>query len=104
MRSEIRSSPCRRAKQCMSSDFLRNSVAPIPGCLLWSRVTMSRRGFRRILYCRMAASDRLVIRPHLLLDVASGELLSDRAVVVEGARIAQVVLASEAPAEGPVVV
>jgi imidazolonepropionase-like amidohydrolase len=52
----------------------------------------------------MAASKRMVIRPGLLLDVVSGELLPDRAVVIDGDRIAQVTQVSEAPAEGPVVV
>jgi imidazolonepropionase-like amidohydrolase len=46
----------------------------------------------------------MVIRPGLLLDVVSGELLPDRAVVIDGDRIAQVTQVSEAPAEGPVVV
>src|SRR4029077_11096514 len=55
-------------------------------------------------YCRMAAYERMVIRPRLLLDVVSGELLPDRAVVIDGDRIALVTQVSEAPAEGPVVV
>ena len=46
----------------------------------------------------------MIIRPGLLLDVVSGELLPDRAVVIDGDRIAQVTQVSEAPAEGPVVV
>jgi imidazolonepropionase-like amidohydrolase len=46
----------------------------------------------------------MVIRPGLLLDVVSGELLPDRAVVIDGDRIAQVKQVSEAPAEGLVVV
>jgi imidazolonepropionase-like amidohydrolase len=49
----------------------------------------------------MAASERMVIRPGLLLDVVTGELLAERAVVVEGDRIAQVTGAGDAPAEGP---
>jgi imidazolonepropionase-like amidohydrolase len=44
---------------------------------------------------------RTVIRPQLLLDVVTGELLPDRAVVVDGQRIADVVAAGDAPAEGP---
>jgi imidazolonepropionase-like amidohydrolase len=59
---------------------------------------------RRVLILRMAASKRMIIRPGLLLDVVSGELLPDRAVVIDGDRIAQVTQVSEAPAEGPVVV
>jgi len=52
----------------------------------------------------MAASERMVIRPGWLLDVVSGELLADRAVVIDGDRIAQVARVGEAPAEGPVLV
>ena len=44
---------------------------------------------------------RTIIRPHLLLDVVTGELLADRAVVIEGHRIAEVVAAGDVPAEGP---
>ena len=44
---------------------------------------------------------RTVIRPHRLLDVVTGELLADRAVVIDGQRIAGVVAAGDAPAEGP---
>ena len=43
---------------------------------------------------------RTVLRPGLLLDVASGELLRERAVVVEGERIAAVVATADAPDEG----
>jgi imidazolonepropionase-like amidohydrolase len=43
---------------------------------------------------------RTVIRPGLLLDVVTGELLADRAVVIAGDRIAGVVGAGDAPAEG----
>jgi imidazolonepropionase-like amidohydrolase len=46
----------------------------------------------------------MVIRPRLLLDVVSGELLPDRAVVIDGDRIAQVMQEHEAPAEGPLFV
>src|SRR5215831_11873536 len=49
----------------------------------------------------MTFSMRTVIRPHLLLDVVTGELLADRAVVIDGNRIAGVVAAADAPAEGP---
>ena len=47
---------------------------------------------------------RTVIRPHLLLDVVTGDLLADRAVVIDGHRIAGVVAAGDAPAEGPLFV
>ena len=46
----------------------------------------------------------MIIRPGLLLDVVTGELLADRAVVTEGDRIAHVTSAGDAPAEGPAVV
>src|SRR5215467_15127761 len=49
----------------------------------------------------MTFSMRTVIRPRLLLDVVTGELLADRAVVIDGNRIAGVVAAGDAPAEGP---
>lgn len=49
----------------------------------------------------MTAPSRSVLRPGLLLDVVSGELLSGRAVVVEGGRVAAVVSLADAPAEGP---
>src|SRR5689334_21685901 len=52
----------------------------------------------------MTASMRTVIRPRLLLDVVTGELLQDRAVVIDGNRIAAVVAARDAPAKGPAVV
>ena len=52
----------------------------------------------------VTASPRTVIQPQLLLDVGSGDLLPDRAVVVEGERIVAVVAAADAPVEGPVVV
>jgi imidazolonepropionase-like amidohydrolase len=45
-------------------------------------------------------SDRTVLVPERLLDVVSGELLSGRAVVVEGERIAAVVAAADAPVSG----
>ncbi|HEY7859016.1 MAG TPA: amidohydrolase family protein [Candidatus Nanopelagicales bacterium] len=48
----------------------------------------------------MTTHTRTVLRPHLLLDVVSGQLLRDRAVVVEGERIVDVVGAEAAPAEG----
>jgi imidazolonepropionase-like amidohydrolase len=47
---------------------------------------------------------RTVIRPHLLLDVVTGELLPDRAVVIDGHRIADVAAAGDAPADGVAVV
>jgi imidazolonepropionase-like amidohydrolase len=50
------------------------------------------------------ASERMIIRPGSLLDVVTGELLAERAVVVEGDRIVQVTGAGDAPAEGPAVV
>jgi imidazolonepropionase-like amidohydrolase len=43
---------------------------------------------------------RTVVRPALLLDVVTGELLRDRAVVIEDDRIAGVAGAGDAPAEG----
>ena len=49
----------------------------------------------------MASSQRTVIRPGLLLDVVTGELLPGRAVLIDGDRIAGVVAAGDAPAEGP---
>jgi imidazolonepropionase-like amidohydrolase len=52
----------------------------------------------------MAASDRMVVRPGSLLDVVTGELLADRAVVIDGHRIAEVTGVSDVPAEGPAVV
>jgi imidazolonepropionase-like amidohydrolase len=48
----------------------------------------------------MTSATRLAVRPQLLLDVDSGTLLPDRAVVVEGERIAEVVAAADVPAEG----
>ncbi len=42
-------------------------------------------------------TDTLVLRPERLLDVVTGDLLTDRAVVVEGDRIAAVVVAADAP-------
>jgi imidazolonepropionase-like amidohydrolase len=50
------------------------------------------------------ASERMIIRPGLLLDVVTGDLLAERAVVVEGDRIVDVTSAGDAPAEGPAVV
>jgi imidazolonepropionase-like amidohydrolase len=47
-----------------------------------------------------AAPERSVLRPRLVLDVVSGTLLAGRAVVVDGERVAAVVSASDAPAEG----
>ncbi|MDR2987480.1 MAG: amidohydrolase family protein [Nocardiopsaceae bacterium] len=52
----------------------------------------------------MTVSERMVVRPQLLLDVVSGELLPDRAVVIDGNRVAQVTTVTDAPAEGPVLV
>jgi imidazolonepropionase-like amidohydrolase len=51
----------------------------------------------------MTISARTVIRPQLLLDVVTGELLPDRAVVIEGQRIAEVAAAADVPADGPTV-
>jgi imidazolonepropionase-like amidohydrolase len=48
--------------------------------------------------------ERMVVRPGLLLDVVTGELLAGRAVVIDGQRIAEVTAAGDAPAEGPLVV
>ncbi len=47
---------------------------------------------------------RTVIRPELLLDVVTGDLLADHAVVVDGERVAAVIAAGDVPAEGAVVV
>ena len=44
---------------------------------------------------------RTVITPGRLLDVVSGELLRERAVVVEGERVVDVCAVADAPAEGP---
>ena len=52
----------------------------------------------------MTISTRTVIRPRLLLDVVTGELLPDRAIVIDDHRIVDVVAAGDAPAEGPAVV
>jgi imidazolonepropionase-like amidohydrolase len=49
----------------------------------------------------MAVSDGMVLRPGLLLDVVTGELLADRAVVIDGDRIARVTGVGDAPSEGP---
>src|SRR5215831_5511012 len=49
-------------------------------------------------------AERTVLRPGWLLDVVSGELLADRAVVIDGDRIAQVTRVGEAATEGPNVV
>ncbi len=46
----------------------------------------------------------MIIRPGSLLDVVTGELLAERAVVVEADRIVHVTGAGDAPAEGPAVV
>ena len=48
-------------------------------------------------------TDTLVVRPEQLLDVVTGDLLTDRAVVVEGDRIAAVVAAPEAPTDATVI-
>ena len=45
---------------------------------------------------------RHALRPGLLLDVTTGELLTDRAVVVDGERVAAVVSASDLPSDVPV--
>jgi imidazolonepropionase-like amidohydrolase len=52
----------------------------------------------------MNVSMRTVIHPQLLLDVVTGELLADRAVVIEGDHVAGVFAASDVPAEGALVV
>jgi imidazolonepropionase-like amidohydrolase len=46
---------------------------------------------------------RVVLRPQLVLDVVEGTLLTDRAVVVEGEHVVQVLPAGEAPADLPVI-
>ncbi|MBA2640105.1 MAG: amidohydrolase family protein [Nocardioidaceae bacterium] len=52
----------------------------------------------------MTAAQRTVIRPQLLLDVVTGDLLPGRAVLVEGERIAGVVAAEAVPTQGRLVV
>jgi imidazolonepropionase-like amidohydrolase len=52
----------------------------------------------------MTISLRTVIRPSLLLDVVTGELLPDRAVVIDGHRIVDVAAAGDAPGDGVAVV
>ena len=54
--------------------------------------------------CAVGTPSRTVVRPGMLLDVVSGEQLGDRAVVVEGGRVAAVVSVADAPAEGPALV
>jgi imidazolonepropionase-like amidohydrolase len=51
----------------------------------------------------VSATNRSVVRPRLLLDVVSGELLSDRAVVVEGDVIVDVVAADQSIANAEVI-
>jgi len=53
---------------------------------------------------RVTTSTRTIIRPELLLDVVTGELLPDRAVVIDGHRIVDVTAADRAPVEGAAVV
>jgi imidazolonepropionase-like amidohydrolase len=43
---------------------------------------------------------RTVLRPAHVLDVVAGELLADRAVIVEGERIAAIISVADAPVEG----
>ncbi len=50
------------------------------------------------------AYERMIIRPGLLLDVVTGEVLAGRAVVIEGDRIVDVTSAGDAPAGGSAVV
>jgi imidazolonepropionase-like amidohydrolase len=52
----------------------------------------------------MTASTRTIVRPQLLLDVVTGELLPGRAVVIDGNRIVAVAAAGDAPAQGSAVV
>lgn len=52
----------------------------------------------------MTSSERLVVRPGLLLDVVTGELLAGRSVIVDGDRIVAVTGAGDVPAEGPRVI
>ena len=51
-----------------------------------------------------STTSRTVIRPRLLLDVVTGDLLPDRAVVVADECIVDVVATADAPSEGPLVV
>ncbi|MGC4109379.1 MAG: amidohydrolase family protein [Nocardioides sp.] len=50
----------------------------------------------------MTSAPRHAVRPEHVLDVSTGELLTGRAVVVEGDRVADVVAASELSADVPV--
>jgi imidazolonepropionase-like amidohydrolase len=50
----------------------------------------------------VSSPPRHALRPQLLLDVSTGELLADRALVVEGERVAEVVSASDLPSDLPV--
>ena len=52
----------------------------------------------------MTTPARTVLRPGLLLDVVSGELLAGRAVIVEAGRVAAVVSVADAPVAGPALV
>jgi len=52
----------------------------------------------------MTTSARTIIHPQLLLDVATGGLLPDRAVVIDGDRIVEVAAAGDASGEGAAVV
>lgn len=50
----------------------------------------------------MSSSPRHALRPGLLLDVTTGDLLADRALVVEGERVAAVVSSTDLPSDLPV--
>jgi imidazolonepropionase-like amidohydrolase len=52
----------------------------------------------------MTTSARTIIRPQLLLDVATGELLPERVVIIDDDRIVDVGAAADAPVEGAAVV
>jgi imidazolonepropionase-like amidohydrolase len=52
----------------------------------------------------MTSSARRIVRPQLLLDVVTGELLPDRAVIIDGDRIVDVAAAGDVPAESQAVV
>lgn len=51
-----------------------------------------------------STTSQTVILPRLLLDVVTGDLLPDRAVVVADECIVDVVATADAPSEGPLVV
>jgi imidazolonepropionase-like amidohydrolase len=59
---------------------------------------------QRTLHCWVASSVRTVIRPELLLDVLTGDLLAGRAVVIDDHHIAGVAAVGDVPADGAALV